>query len=298
MKTKREMFRELLKIVPKDKIKNKNFQDTVFNIDFKDWNFSIFNFSSADFSSADFSYANFRYSNFSSSDFSYANFRYSNFSSTDFSSANFRYADFSSANFRYANFSYANFSYADFYSANFSYANFRYSNFSSTDFSSADFSYANFRYANFHSANFRYADFSSANFRYANFSSANFYSANFSYADLTYIINEVTFGLTINCPEEGSFIGYKKAQGKIVKLLILEDSKRSSATSYKCRASKVKVLEIDNGNLLEVKTDWHNSNLIYKVGETIEIKDFDNNRWNECSIGIHFFMSRKMAENY
>ena len=35
----------------------------------------------------------------------------------------------------------------------------------------------------------------------------------------------------IACPESGSFIGYKSASGYIVKLKILENTKRSSATS-------------------------------------------------------------------
>jgi hypothetical protein len=34
------------------------------------------------------------------------------------------------------------------------------------------------------------------------------------------------------------------------------------------------------------------------VGETIEVKDFDDDRWNECSAGIHFFITRKEAVEY
>ena len=39
-------------------------------------------------------------------------------------------------------------------------------------------------------------------------------------------------------------------------------------------------------------------NFIYKVGEIVKVDDFDNNRWNECSTGIHFFMNRNIAVNY
>ena len=133
-------------------------------------------------------------------------------------------------------------------------------------------------------------------FSKANFSKANFRWADFSGANLNFIINESTFGLTINCPEEGEFIGYKKAKGKIVKLKILTDAKRSSATSYKCRCSKAICLEIEGG-LTEISSN-RDSSFIYKVGEIAEVKDFDENRWNECSSGIHFFTSRKMAECY
>ena len=151
----------------------------------------------------------------------------------------------------------------------------------------------------FNNWDFSIFDFNSADFRFANFNSVDFRSANFRSADLNINIDENTFGLTINCPEEGEFIGYKKAKnGVIVKLLIMEDSKRSSATTYKCRASKVMTLEIDGGLQQEIQTAHSNSDLLYRVGKVIEISDFDENRWNECSTGIHFFMSREMAKNY
>ena len=88
----------------------------------------------------------------------------------------------------------------------------------------------------------------------------------------------------------------KKCQGKIVKLFIPEDAKRSSATTYKCRASKATCLEIEGG-LTEIASD-RDANFIYRVGETIEVPDFDDNRWNECSAGIHFFINKEMAKQY
>ena len=103
----------------------------------------------------------------------------------------------------------------------------------------------------------------------------------------------------LQCPESGSYTAYKKANGRIVKLLIPEDAKRSSATSRKCRASKAVVVSITDldGNLCEenhVCSDW-NCNFIYTVGETVEVKDFDENRWNECSTGIHHYITRAEA---
>ena len=139
--------------------------------------------------------------------------------------------------------------------------------------------------------------FSKEQIRNANLRNANLRHANLRHAGLSNIkINEGTFGITINCPEEGSFVTFKKCRGKIVKLLITEDAKRSSATTYKCRASKAKVLEIED-DLNEIASNY-DSNFIYRVGETIEVKDFDENRWNECSTGIHFFMSKELAKQY
>jgi len=132
--------------------------------------------------------------------------------------------------------------------------------------------------------------------RNKDFSKAYFSKADFSKADLNYRINGATFGLTINCPEEGSFIGYKKASGKIVTLQITEDAKRSSATSYKCRCSKAIVLDIEGG-LSEIKSNY-DSSFIYRKGETVEVTDFDEDRWYECSRGIHFFMSKQMARDH
>lgn len=122
------------------------------------------------------------------------------------------------------------------------------------------------------------------------------------YANLSYIkINYRTLGYHLACPEEGSFIGYKKANKHLIKLLILEDSKRSSATTLKCRCDKAKVLSITNiktgKEISEIASDY-DKNFIYKVGKIVEVKDFDEDRWNECSTGIHFFMNKESAINY
>ena len=103
------------------------------------------------------------------------------------------------------------------------------------------------------------------------------------------------------CPD-GAFIGWKKAKDKIVKIEICEDSKRSSATSLKCRCSKAKVLEIQeydgtHSTVNEVASDYK-EDFIYKIGEVVEVSDFNENRWYECSSGIHFFISREMAVKY
>ena len=172
---------------------------------------------------------------------------------------------------------------------------------------SANLSGANLSGANLRSANLSGADLSSADLRSADLSGAYLSGADLSGADLSsaYLsgadlssakISSLTCGITLNCPEEGAFIAFKKCKGKIVKLLITEDASRLSATTYKCRANKAKVLEIEGG-LSEIRSDY-DSNFIYKVGEIVEVHDFDENRWNECSSGIHFFMSKEMAKQY
>ena len=129
---------------------------------------------------------------------------------------------------------------------------------------------------------------------------ANLYQAKLSGAKLSGAKN---LNFPIACPEEGSFIGFKKCQdGKIVKLKIPVDALRCSATGRKCRCSKAKVLSITNidGTDANVGTaiSKYDRNFIYKVGETIEVPNFNTDRWNECSTGIHFFITRQEAVDY
>ena len=88
----------------------------------------------------------------------------------------------------------------------------------------------------------------------------------------------------------------------IVELEILSDAKRVSATGRKCRCDKAKVLSIQNiDGTTSVKTSVasdNDANFIYKVGEIVTVDDFDENRWNECSTGIHFFINRQEAVEY
>ena len=188
----------------------------------------------------------------------------------------------SGANLSGANLSGANLSYA-----NLSYANLSYANLSGANLSDANLNHANLSYANLSGANLSGANLSDANLNHANLSHA--------YA------NENTTMYFPQCPD-GAFVGWKKANKIIVKLLIPESAKRSSATSLKCRCSEAKVLEIQNldgsdSKLKSVSSD-RDSSFIYTIGETVKVDDFDENRWNECSTGIHFFISREAAVLY
>ena len=98
------------------------------------------------------------------------------------------------------------------------------------------------------------------------------------------------------------FISFKKASGYIVVLEIPEDAKRLSATGRKCRCNKAKVLEIQNidgtkANVTKVASNY-DSNFVYEVGKTVSVDNFCEDRWDECSPGIHFFINRQEAVNY
>ena len=173
-------------------------------------------------------------------------------------------------------------------------------------------SHALLKDVNLQAANLAYAKFNSArlfkvNLKYANIRYANFCGASLDNMSLRKIgYNEETAFFALQCPEEGSFIGYKKAKNAggefvIVKLQITEDAKRSSATSRKCRCSKAKVLSItsiDGEVEYDSASSEYDLNFVYKVGEIVEVTNFNEDRWIECGTGIHFFITRDEAVQY
>ena len=235
------------------------------NEDCDGWEEMKANLSNADLRNADLSNADLRYA--------------------DLSNANLRYADLCNANLFNANFSNADLLYAHLSNANLSDANLRATNLRNADLSNADL----------RNADLRYADLSNANLRYADLHNVDFHNAYFSYA------KNVPF-IPYACPDFGKFIGYKKASGYIVELEIPEDAKRLSATTRKCRCDKAKVLRILNydrtvASVTEVKSNYNNS-FTYKVGEFLYVDNFNEDRWNECSTGIHFFINFQEAVDY
>lgn len=207
--------------------------------------------------------------------------------------ADLRFANLKGADLEDANLEDANLKGAYLKGANLGYANLRGANLRGAYLRGTDLRGANLINANLRDANLRGADLRGANLADAYLRDANLEDADYS---------EYTSFLAYQCPIEGSFIGWKKCGRYIVKLKICEDADRSSSTSLKCRCSKAEVLEIQNldgsrAGITEICSDY-NKDFIYKVGETVEVKDFDKCRWNECSNGIHFFIDRNMAVAY
>jgi hypothetical protein len=173
-----------------------------------------------------------------------------------------------------------------------------------SDLSGADLSGANLSGADLRHANLSGADLSGADLSGANLIGANLIDADLRDAKLdNIIVNENTQGYFSICPD-GDFIAWKKlANDNIAQLLIPAHAKRSNSTSLKCRASEAKVLAIYS----KLGGEWVNvdkgvstfdKSFIYRVGETVKVDNFDDDRWNECSKGIHFFISREVAELY
>nr|DAP92822.1 MAG TPA: pentapeptide repeat protein [Caudoviricetes sp.] len=184
-----------------------------------------------------------------------------------------------------ADLSGANLSGADLSRANLSGAYLSGADLSGADLSGADLSGANLTGAYLSGADLSGADLSRANLTGADLSGAK---------NMPYI--------PMACPDSGAFTAWKKAGGKIVKLLVPEDAKRSSANGRKCRCDKAIVLAIENidgtdSGLSNVASDY-DSEFLYTVGETVTVPNFCENRFSECAAGIHFFINRQEAVEY
>ena len=166
----------------------------------------------------------------------------------------------------------------------------------------ADAQNASFVGADLQNADLGKADLRGADFFYANLQNVELRGADLRDARLQGAKNVPDLPWTSIVPECGSFIGWKKVGAHIIKLKILDDAKRSNATGRKCRCSAAEVLEIQNTDGTESGIDRvYNNNYCganYVVGEIITPDSFDDDRWDECSNGIHFFITRQEAVDY
>ena len=186
---------------------------------------------------------------------------------------------------------------ADLHSADLCDADLRGADLRCANLCDVDLRDADLRDADLRCADLCGADLCGANLYGADLRGANLYGADLRGANL-----RDAKGCYLSCPTEGSFIGWKKASGHIVKLRIPEDARRSSATEHKCRCDKAYVMEIQNMDGTRATVDAVRSDrdkdFVYTVGATVEVPDFDDNRWSECAPGIHFFIDRRAAVEY
>jgi hypothetical protein len=171
----------------------------------------------------------------------------------------------------------------------------------------ADLGCADLGGADLGGADLRGADLRGANLGGANLIGADLGGADLRGADLRGAKN-VPF-IPMACPTDGEFIGWKKVYDNgiyyLVKLLILEDAKRSSSTGRKCRCSKARVLDIsalqggkEGPKEHKIINTSYDPYVTYEVGKVVEPDSFDDNRFDECSHGIHFFIDKQEAINY
>lgn len=186
-------------------------------------------------------------------------------------------------------------------------ANLREANLTRADLTDAVLTDADLNDADLHGADLREADLTRANLRWANLRGANLRGANLREANLTGAnlrwanLTGASLPHFQICPQEGAFIAYKALAGKRVAKLLIPDTaaRTSSLVGRKCRAEFVEVLEIKDAEGNDVTSaPCTYDDLVYSVGQTVYPDSYDPDIRVECTHGIHFFISRKEAQEY
>jgi hypothetical protein len=125
-----------------------------------------------------------------------------------------------------------------------------------------------------------------ANLSFANLSDANLSCANLSDADQSRLGKVLDEHLT----------GYKKTkEGVVITAEIPAGAIVFCINGCKCRANRAKITDMDGHDVLHSQYD---NTFEYRLGQEIEIKDFNLMYNVECASGFHFFRTRKEAEEY
>jgi Family of unknown function (DUF5758)/Pentapeptide repeats (8 copies) len=181
------------------------------------------------------------------------------------------------------------------------FADLRGANLLYTDLNGADLYGANLYGANLYGANLYGANLSGASLRCADLRGADLRDADLRYADLRDAdLTDVKLP-HFQIPQEGELIVYKKlSNGAIAKLLVPENARRTATpVGRKCRAEFVEVLQIlNNTGTREIGISSHDNKTVYRVGDTVYPDKYDDDIRIECTNGIHFFLTRKEAEEY
>ena len=155
---------------------------------------------------------------------------------------------------------------------------------------------ANLYGANLYGANLYGANLYGANLTRANLYGANLYGANLEEANLTGAnltgANELRLGKILTEP----MMGYKKTQeGVVITAEIPIGAIVFCINGSKCRTNKAKITDMGGHEILHSQFD---NSFEYRLGQEINIKDFNLMYNIECASGFHFFRTRKEAEEY
>ena len=180
------------------------------------------------------------------------------------------------ANLRRANLRRVDLTGEDLHGLNLNGADLRGANLSGTNLSSA----------NLRGANLIGANLSSANLNEANLVEANLHETNLSEAE------RFRLGMVVDEP----LMGYKKTdEGVVITAEIPAGAIVFCINGSKCRTNRAKITDMAGHDVLHSRYD---NTFEYRLGQEIEIKDFNLMYNVECASGFHFFMTRKEAEEY
>ena len=104
---------------------------------------------------------------------------------------------------------------------------------------------------------------------------------------------------------EGQFDAWKKCQdGVIVNIRIPAEARRSHGSERKSRCEWALVLQVygpdgkPDDELSGVSQYDNAPKIEYRKGEIVRPDGWNEDRWNTCGQGIHFFLTRLEAEAY
>ena len=186
---------------------------------------------------------------------------------------------------------------------------FSQANLSGANLSQVNLSQANLSQANLFGANLSGADLSGANLSGADLSGASLSQANLFGADLSGAgLSEANLsGAKLPpcgvCPEVGAFVAFKKLDAGIVaELCIPADAPRLTPYgSRKCRAAWVETVALydSTGAMLPPETVGHPwrgvGDVTYQAGHVTIANDWNDDPREECTSGIHFFITHAEA---
>ena len=169
---------------------------------------------------------------------------------------------------------------ANLYGANLEGANLEGANLEGANLEGANLYVANLEGANLYVANLKGANLEGANLEVANLEGANLEGEDFR---LGKILTE-------------PMTGYKKTQERVVITAeIPVGAIVFCINGSKFRTNRAKITDMAGHDVLHSQYD---NSFEYRLGQEIEIKDFNLMYNVECASGFHFFRTREEAEKY
>ena len=180
---------------------------------------------------------------------------------------------------------------AELYRANLAGANLMGADLTRADLYGANLAGANLMGADLTRANLTRADLAGADLAGANLTGTDLTDANLYRADLT-DADQFRLGKVLDEP----LTGYKKTkEGVVITAEIPAGAIVFCINGSKCRTNRAKITDMDGHEVLHSSYD---NSFEYRLGQEINIKDFNLMYNVECASGFHFFRTRKEAEEY
>ena len=170
--------------------------------------------------------------------------------------------------------------------ANLTRANLTRADLTGANLTGANLTRANLTDADLTGANLAGADLTGADLTGADLTDANLAGANLAGAD------KFRLGKVLDEP----LTGYKKTnEGVVITAEIPAGAIVFCINGRKCRTNRAKITDMAGHDVLHSQYD---NSFEYRLGQEIEIKDFNLMYNIECASGFHFFRTRKEAEEY